>query len=228
MEMPRLGTYISPGIEQLSGLHAFGDSVCFEGDGENPGEANQGLPFLHPDPEDCELLVILNKMQQQLHPQTQMEYPQAEVPIVKYYSHYGWNGAHEDRDSQFWQLCSIISTCDINVEPVYACESSDEQWSRGRVPEKAAAMTIFITKIASTVLLQYNYYTWNLSWAILMVQATIYIHDWWLSPELQLRCPNEPKYHLGHLLQRKAREGVKIHIILHQEVSNRTTPTDSK
>ncbi|KAG1883632.1 hypothetical protein F4604DRAFT_1677388 [Suillus subluteus] len=33
--------------------------------------------------------------------------------------------------------------------------------------------------------------------------------------ELQLRCPNKPKYRLGHLLQRKAREGVKIHIILH-------------
>ncbi|PPQ89645.1 hypothetical protein CVT25_013832 [Psilocybe cyanescens] len=45
--------------------------------------------------------------------------------------------------------------------------------------------------------------------------------------ELQMRRPNKDRYRLDHLLERKAKEGVKIYIILYQEVSNRTTPTDS-
>ncbi|KAF9077535.1 hypothetical protein BDP27DRAFT_1311216 [Rhodocollybia butyracea] len=70
-------------------------------------------------------------------------------------------------------------------------------------------------------------YFWNLSRAILMARETIYIHDWWLSPELQLRRPNKDRYRLDKLLESKAKEGVKIFIILYQEVSSRTTPTDS-
>ncbi|KAG2151353.1 phospholipase D [Suillus clintonianus] len=105
--------------------------------------------------------------------------------------------------------------------------------------EKAAATTPFVAKnrfdsfapvrlnVAAQWLVDGRDYMWNLSRAILMAQETIYIHDWWLSPELQLRRPNKLKYRLDHLLERKAKEGVKIHIILYQEVSNRTTPTDS-
>ncbi|KIJ54658.1 hypothetical protein M422DRAFT_240742 [Sphaerobolus stellatus SS14] len=70
-------------------------------------------------------------------------------------------------------------------------------------------------------------YFWNLSRAILLAKETIYIHDWWLSPELQLRRPNKPQYRLDHLLERKAREGVKIFVIVYNEVSSRTTPIDS-
>ncbi|KAJ7758541.1 phospholipase D [Mycena maculata] len=70
-------------------------------------------------------------------------------------------------------------------------------------------------------------YFWNLSRALLLARETIYIHDWWLSPELQLRRPNKDRYRLDRLLERKAKEGVKIYVILYQEVSNRTTPTDS-
>ncbi|TFK40629.1 hypothetical protein BDQ12DRAFT_679780 [Crucibulum laeve] len=70
-------------------------------------------------------------------------------------------------------------------------------------------------------------YFWNLSRAILLARESIYIHDWWLSPELHLRRPNKDRYRLDKLLERKAKEGVKIYIILYQEVSNRTTPTDS-
>jgi phospholipase D1/2 len=74
-------------------------------------------------------------------------------------------------------------------------------------------------------------YFWNLSRAILLAKETIYIHDWWLSPgecmrsatihrvltlttELQLRRPNKPRYRIDKLLERKAKEGVKIHIIV--------------
>ncbi|KAI8978828.1 phospholipase D [Trametes punicea] len=70
-------------------------------------------------------------------------------------------------------------------------------------------------------------YFWNLSRAILLARETIQIHDWWLSPELQLRRPNKERYRLDRLLEKKAKEGVKVYIILYQEVSSRTTPTDS-
>ncbi|KZT64620.1 phospholipase D [Daedalea quercina L-15889] len=70
-------------------------------------------------------------------------------------------------------------------------------------------------------------YFWNLSRAILLATECIYIHDWWLSPELQMRRPGMPKYRIDNLLERKAKEGVKIYIIVYQEVSSRTTPTDS-
>ncbi|THV05210.1 phospholipase D [Dendrothele bispora CBS 962.96] len=70
-------------------------------------------------------------------------------------------------------------------------------------------------------------YFWNLSRAILLAKETIYIHDWWLSPELHMRRPDKDHYRLDRLLERKAKEGVKIFIILYQEVSSRTTPTDS-
>ncbi|KAI0084789.1 phospholipase D [Irpex rosettiformis] len=70
-------------------------------------------------------------------------------------------------------------------------------------------------------------YFWNMSRAILLAKECIYIHDWWLSPELHLRRPHMDKYSLDRLLERKAKEGVKIYVILYQEVSSRTTPTDS-
>ncbi|KAF9527594.1 phospholipase D [Crepidotus variabilis] len=70
-------------------------------------------------------------------------------------------------------------------------------------------------------------YFWNLSRAILYARESIYIHDWWLSPELLMRRPNKDRYRLDRLLERKAKEGVKIYVILYQEVSNKTTPTDS-
>ena len=75
---------------------------------------------------------------------------------------------------------------------------------------------------------------WNLARAIMLARERIYIHDWWLSPgelfsssfffdfrlkllgfvELQMRRPGMEKYRLDRLLQRKAREGVKVFIIL--------------
>ncbi|OAX33335.1 phospholipase D [Rhizopogon vinicolor AM-OR11-026] len=105
--------------------------------------------------------------------------------------------------------------------------------------EKAAATTVFVKNnrfdsfapirlnVAAQWLVDGRDYMWNLSRAMLMAQESIYIHDWWLSPELQMRRPNKLKYRLDHLLEKKAKEGVKVHIILYQEVSNRTTPTDS-
>jgi phosphatidylserine/phosphatidylglycerophosphate/cardiolipin synthase-like enzyme len=46
--------------------------------------------------------------------------------------------------------------------------------------------------------------------------------------ELQLRRPDKGRYRIDKLLERKAKDGVKIHIIVYQEVSSKTTPVDSK
>jgi phospholipase D1/2 len=70
-------------------------------------------------------------------------------------------------------------------------------------------------------------YLWNLSRAILLAREKIYIHDWWLSPEVLMRRPHKEHYRLDHLLEKKAKEGVKIYIILYQEVSSKTTPVES-
>ncbi|KAG0017166.1 hypothetical protein BGZ81_010865 [Podila clonocystis] len=57
--------------------------------------------------------------------------------------------------------------------------------------------------------------------AILAAKSEIYIADWWLSPELYLRRPPEKneQFRLDRLLKRKAREGVKIYIVVYKEVS---------
>ncbi|KAI6132273.1 phospholipase D [Pisolithus croceorrhizus] len=83
------------------------------------------------------------------------------------------------------------------------------------------------TNVAMQWLVDGRDYMWNLSRALMMARETIYIHDWWLSPELKLGRPSKLKYCLDNILERKAKEGVKIFIIIHREVSNRTAPTES-
>lgn len=72
-------------------------------------------------------------------------------------------------------------------------------------------------------------YMWNVSRAISMARDVIYIHDWWLSPELYLRRPPaiSQKWRLDRLLQRKAQEGVKIFVIMYRNI-NSAIPIDSE
>lgn len=64
-------------------------------------------------------------------------------------------------------------------------------------------------------------YFWNVSRGIAMAKHVIYIHDWWLSPELYLRRPPavSHKWRLDRLLQQKASEGVKIYVIVYRNVN---------
>jgi len=70
---------------------------------------------------------------------------------------------------------------------------------------------------------------WVVSRAINQAKDVIYIHDWWLSPELYMRRPAaiSQKWRLDRLLQRKAREGVKIFIIMYRNI-NSAIPIDSE
>jgi phospholipase D1/2 len=72
-------------------------------------------------------------------------------------------------------------------------------------------------------------YMWNVSRAINMARDVIYIHDWWLSPELYMRRPAaiSQKWRLDRLLQKKAREGVKVFIIVYRNVEA-AIPIDSE
>ncbi|KAL7958708.1 phospholipase D [Trichoderma compactum] len=72
-------------------------------------------------------------------------------------------------------------------------------------------------------------YMWNVSRAINMARDVIYIHDWWLSPELYMRRPAciSQKWRLDRLLQKKAREGVKVFVIVYRNVEA-AVPIDSE
>jgi phospholipase D1/2 len=70
---------------------------------------------------------------------------------------------------------------------------------------------------------------WVMSRAINQAKDVIYIHDWWLSPELYMRRPPaiSQKWRLDRLLKRKAEQGVKIFVILYRNVES-AIPIDSQ
>ena len=72
-------------------------------------------------------------------------------------------------------------------------------------------------------------YMWKLSRALDMAENVIYIHDWWLSPELYLRRPPaiSHKWRIDRLLKRKAEQGVKVYIIMYRNI-NSAIPIESE
>ena len=65
-------------------------------------------------------------------------------------------------------------------------------------------------------------YMWNVSRAISMAKDVIFIHDWWLSPELYMRRPAaiSQRWRLDRLLQRKAEEGVKVFVMMYRNIES--------
>ncbi|KAM3545381.1 hypothetical protein ARSEF1564_001694 [Beauveria bassiana] len=63
-------------------------------------------------------------------------------------------------------------------------------------------------------------YFWAVSVALEQATESIYIADWWLSPELFLRRPPHymQEYRLDQILKRKAEAGVKIFVMVYKEV----------
>ncbi|KAK9712877.1 hypothetical protein K7432_006853 [Basidiobolus ranarum] len=64
-------------------------------------------------------------------------------------------------------------------------------------------------------------YFYAVSEAILKAKETIFIMDWWLSPEVYLRRPpsENQEFRLDRLLKKKAEEGVIINIMVYKEVA---------
>ncbi|CAJ2502101.1 Uu.00g049540.m01.CDS01 [Anthostomella pinea] len=63
-------------------------------------------------------------------------------------------------------------------------------------------------------------YFWAVSVALEQAKETIYIEDWWLSPELFMRRPPyfNQDFRLDRILKRRAEAGVKIYVIVYREV----------
>ncbi|KAG5984319.1 hypothetical protein E4U55_005290 [Claviceps digitariae] len=63
-------------------------------------------------------------------------------------------------------------------------------------------------------------YFWAVSVALEQAQESIYICDWWLSPELFLRRPayHKQDFRLDQILKRRAEAGVKIYVSVYKEV----------
>ncbi|KAJ5216630.1 uncharacterized protein N7498_003037 [Penicillium cinerascens] len=68
-------------------------------------------------------------------------------------------------------------------------------------------------------------YLWAVSEALEKATETIYIADWWLSPELFMRRPpaKHQEWRLDHILRRRAEAGVKIYVIVYKEVNQALT-----
>ncbi|KAJ5150413.1 uncharacterized protein N7500_010602 [Penicillium coprophilum] len=68
-------------------------------------------------------------------------------------------------------------------------------------------------------------YMWAVSIALEKATETIYIADWWLSPELFMRRPpvQHQEWRLDQILKRRAEAGVKIYIIVYKEVNQALT-----
>ncbi len=103
---------------------------------------------------------------------------------------------------------------------------NDSLWSK---PKRFGSFAPVRTNVFAQWLVDGRDYMWNVSRAISMAKDVIYIHDWWLSPELYLRRPAaiSQKWRLDRLLQRKAREGVKVFVIVYRNI-NSAVPIDSE
>lgn len=68
-------------------------------------------------------------------------------------------------------------------------------------------------------------YFWAVSVALEQAKETIYLADWWLSPELFLRRPPffNQEWRLDQVLKRRAEAGVKIYVIVYKEVNQALT-----
>ena len=102
----------------------------------------------------------------------------------------------------------------------------DSIWSK---PKRFESFAPVRTNVFAQWLVDGRDYMWNVSRAISMAKDVIYIHDWWLSPELYMRRPAaiSQKWRLDRLLQRKAREGVKVFVIVYRNI-NSAIPIDSE
>ncbi|OCK78885.1 phospholipase D/nuclease [Lepidopterella palustris CBS 459.81] len=72
-------------------------------------------------------------------------------------------------------------------------------------------------------------YMWAVSIALERAKKSIWILDWWLSPELYLRRPpaKNQQYRLDKMLEAAAQRGVKVNIIVYKEVTQALTLSSS-
>ncbi|KAG0232178.1 Phospholipase D1 [Actinomortierella wolfii] len=102
-------------------------------------------------------------------------------------------------------------------------ESIRKMPSLWREPKRFDSFAPVRKNVSAQWLVDGRDYFWNASKAMEMARETIYIMDWMLSPEMLLRRFEKPdgdnsEWSLMNILERKAKEGVKIYIVLYSEV----------
>ncbi|KAK2734211.1 hypothetical protein FQN55_002878 [Onygenales sp. PD_40] len=72
-------------------------------------------------------------------------------------------------------------------------------------------------------------YMWAVSRALETARESVWILDWWLSPELYLRRPpaKNEQYRLDRMLQAAAQRGVRVNVIVYKEVTQALTLSSS-
>jgi phospholipase D1/2 len=96
---------------------------------------------------------------------------------------------------------------------------SQTEWAK---PHRFQSFAPVRKKVWAQFLVDGQDYMWNVSRAIANAKDVIYIHDWWLSPEIYLRRPPaiSQDWRLDRLLKRKADEGVKIFVIVYRNIES--------
>lgn len=125
-----------------------------------------------------------------------------------------------------WKLLAKNERQQHQFEESIRFMSQNTPWSK---PNRFDSFAPVRPNIFAQWLVDGRDYMWNVSRAISMAKDVIYIHDWWLSPELYMRRPAaiSQKWRLDRLLQRKAQEGVKVFIIVYRNI-NSAIPIDSE
>ncbi|KAF9183420.1 Phospholipase D1 [Haplosporangium sp. Z 767] len=99
-------------------------------------------------------------------------------------------------------------------------ESIRKMPSLWKEPKRFNSFAPVRTNVSAQWLVDGRDYFWNVSKAMEMAKETIYILDWMLSPEMLLRRHQKDgiEWSLKDILERKAREDVKIYIVMYSEV----------
>ena len=84
----------------------------------------------------------------------------------------------------------------------------------------ARRVTPFVLGLTATSCLDGHDYFWALSEILDEAVDTIWICDWWLSPEIYLRRPpaDNEQWRLDRVLKRAAERGVKVYVQVYKEV----------
>ncbi|KIW09031.1 uncharacterized protein PV09_00924 [Verruconis gallopava] len=127
---------------------------------------------------------------------------------------------------RLWKLTARSEHIAAQFEESIKFIASQSEWAKHHRYDSFAPVR---HKVWAQFLVDGRDYMWNVSRAIDMARDVIYIHDWWLSPQLYMRRPAaiSQRWRLDRLLARKAAEGVKIYVIMYRNI-NTAIPIDSE
>jgi phospholipase D1/2 len=127
---------------------------------------------------------------------------------------------------RLWKLTGRSEHIAAQFEESIKFIASQSEWAK---PHRYDSFAPVRHNVWAQFLVDGRDYMWNVSRALDMARDVIYIHDWWLSPQLYMRRPAaiSQRWRLDRILARKAAEGVKIYVIMYRNI-NTAIPIDSE